>query len=429
MDGAAATASTKSGRPERLTERLRSLTGQAALRPDEPVPALSGSPRPLPFSLRTTTRSRALAPVRSLLDEAVPRIVVAGDYSAGKSSFIKRLLVDSGVEVPESLGVAAQPKTSAAVGFRWQGRELVDTPGFQSSHADHSAGAHQAVVGASVVIILFNPNLVVGDRKDLLSVLLGDPANGRIGKLPRTLFVINRSDELGVDPHDDPAAFESLCSRKELELAQALGSFRGPSLGGSGDVTADQILCVASDPYGMVGDRRDVTSTDYDHHRDWDGMDAFHGAFGEVSADIDRNGLDVRLLEGGAVALGDLLACWRERLTTIESEVVQWRRLLLDINACLMGGRALEESARERLATGFVWFVANLFDEIAATIDSDARAAKVKRLENWASDREAQQIFREWATRVEREQEEWRAATADRIERRIASAGVHHGVR
>ena len=52
----------------------------------------------------------------------------------------------------------------------------------------------------------------------------------------------------------------------------------------------------------------------------------------------------------------------------------------------------------------------------------------MKRLENWANDPEAQQIYREWATRVEREQEEWQAATADRIERRLASAGVRHRV-
>ena len=65
------------------------------------------------------------------------------------------------------------------------------------------------------------------------------------------------------------------------------------------------------------------------------------GRSAQVSADIDRNGLDVRLLEGGAATLGDLLARRRERLTTIEAEVTQRRRLLLDIDACLMGGRAL----------------------------------------------------------------------------------------
>ena len=199
----------------------------------------------------------ALAPVWTLVNGAPPRIVLAGDYSTGKSSFIKRLLIDSGLKIPDALEVAAQPKTAAAEVVRWGDWELVDTPGFQSHHAEHSEAAHEAVVGASLLIILFNPNLVVGAASDLVAVLLGDRVVGRIGKLPRTLFVVNRSDELGIDPREDLAGYENLCRRKDLELAQALGVLHGQTGDGRRDISAEQILCVASDPYqALVGDRQ-----------------------------------------------------------------------------------------------------------------------------------------------------------------------------
>ena len=319
--------------------------------------------------------------------------------------------------------MAAQPKTATAEVFRWGDWELVDTPGFQSTHAEHTEAAHQAVVGASLLIILFNPNLVVGAATDLVAVLLGDRAAGRVGKLPRTLFVINRSDELGIDPREDPAGYQNLCQRKELELAQALGVLHGRTSGGHGDVSAEQILCVASDPYGLVGDRDDVSRADYDQHRDWDGMDALHRGLTDTSEALGRNGVDIRILEGGAATLGDLIATRRELLATLEATITQRRRLLLDLDACLSAGRALRAAARDRLATGYVSFVAKLFDDVAgATHDSDALAARVKRLEGWANDPEVQQLYREWAKRFAREQEEWQEATTARIEARLTSA-------
>lgn len=365
----------------------------------------------------------ALAPAGLLLDGTPPHIVLAGDYSTGKSSFIKRLLIDSGMEVPDNLEVAAQPKTAAAEVVRWGDWELVDTPGFQSNHAEHTEAAHKAVVGASLVVILFNPNLVVGAASDLIAVLRGDRAMGRVGKLPRTLFVINRSDELGIDPLDDPAGYENLCRRKELELAQALGVLDAQTGGGHGHVSAEQILCVASDPYGLVGDRDDVNRAIYDQHRGWDGMDALGNALTDASAVLSGNGVDIQILEDSAAILGDLIATRQELLATLETATTQSGRLLLDLDACLSAGRALQAAARDRLVTGFVGFVARLFDDVAgAAHDSDALAARVKRLQEWRNDPEVQQRYREWAVRFTRELEEWQKATTARIDARLVSS-------
>jgi len=408
---------------ERLLTQIRSVT-----EPATQIPAAGDGAQWVAATLDALAGDddalAALAAVAVPRDGAVPRIVVAGDYSTGKSAFIKRLLVDSHLKMPDQLEVAAQPKTAKAEGFRWGRWELVDTPGFQSTHAEHTEAAHRAVVGASLVIILFNPNLVVGAGADLVAVLFGDRGGGRVGKAPRSLFVVNRSDELGIDPRENPGGYQQLCRRKELELAQAVGSLAGRTAGGHGDISPERIVCVASDPYGMVGDRDDVSRADYDQHRDWDGMDALHLGLTDTSNDLGRNGVDVRILEGGAAVLGDLIAQRRRHLVDLEATITQRRRLLIDLHACLSAGQALQAVARDRLATALVSFVAKLFDDVGATDPNDesALAARVERLERWAGDEELKQICEEWAERFDRDHEEWREATTARVEARLTSA-------
>jgi predicted GTPase len=363
-----------------------------------------------------------LTPLWEAAADAPPRIVLAGDYSTGKSSFIKRLLVDSGLSVPEELEVAAQPKTASAEVFRWGEWELVDTPGFQSTHAGHAQVAKDAVVGASLLIVLFNPNLLVGATSDLVAVLLGDGPAGRAGKMSHTLFVINRSDELGIDPREDPAGFQNLCRRKELELAQALGALLGETRGRHGQVGVEQILCVASDPYGLAGDRSDVSRAHYDQHRDWDGMDPLGRVLIDASVTLGRSGVGTRILEGSAATLGELVAVRRERLAGLEAAIAQRQRLLLDLDACLGAGQAVQAAARERLVNGFVGFVAQLLDDVAFATDNADKHARVTRLKEWDSDPELQQFYEEWTARFAREQQEWQDATTGRIEARLTSA-------
>ena len=68
-------------------------------------------------------------------------------------------------------------------------------------------------------------------------------------------------------------------------------------------------------------------------------------------------------------------------------------------------------------------FVAKLFDDVAGRYPRQRPLdARVKRLEGWANDQEAQQLYQEWAKRFAREQEEWQEATTARIEARLTSA-------
>lgn len=80
--------------------------------------------------------------VRSAL-AAPPRLVLLGDYSAGTSSLVKRMLVEDGIPPPSDLHVRADPTTAAAAvqRYRWDAYALVDTPRFQSGDPRHEAAA------------------------------------------------------------------------------------------------------------------------------------------------------------------------------------------------------------------------------------------------------------------------------------------------
>ena len=407
-------------RSRRLVERMRRFARRASVRPRPGIglewlaaahDALADDPEAI----------HQLGAADRLASEGRPQIVIAGDYSSGKSSFVKRLLVDAGEPAPEGLAVGAHPVTARAATFTWGDWKLTDTPGFQSGNGDHADEAHHAIVGAAVVVLLFNANLVVGDRSDLAAVLLGDAASGRVGKASRALFVVNRADELGVDPHDDPEAYEVLCRRKELELRQAMASIGGPS-GRVIEVAEDQVLCTASDPYGMVGDARDVGSGVYDEHRDWDGMDAFHDCLGQVTRDAMSNGVDVGVLEAGAAHLGNLVVERRAGLADSLQRSAQQQRLLLDLDAALVSGRAIRESTRDRLIATFVEMVARMYDDVGLTTDAATRTARINRLESWSRDPEVEQRYREWSTAVAADLSAWREGTADRVERRLNAA-------
>ena len=85
--------------------------------------------------------------------------------------------------------------------------------------------------------------------------------------MDRTIFVIGRIDELGADPHSAAVELTSRRLLKEAELAQALAA-RGIQ------VRTGQVLTVAADPFGLVGDRLPVSRSDYgDAERRWDGID------------------------------------------------------------------------------------------------------------------------------------------------------------
>lgn len=211
-------------------------------------------------------RDAALGAVVAECDAACPSmpvVAVLGDYSSGKSSLIKRLIVEFGGSVPETLHVRADPTTDRVHTFDLPDFQILDTPGFQSGRAGHDARALSVLSGAALVIVVVHVNLLLGDTKLLAEVANGTPSH--VGKQPRILFLINRCDELGVDPVNATEEYFLRRSRKELELEAALASRQIFAAGA-------QIHGVAGDPFASIGARRDVTREDYAEHAAWDGI-------------------------------------------------------------------------------------------------------------------------------------------------------------
>lgn len=100
---------------------------------------------------------RALADTfpSSLADEGVPRVVVAGQYSAGKSTLLKALTGLASIEVGEAI------TTDRPQAYRWEGIELVDTPGIETSlRPDHDALSYQEIAAADLILYVISNELM-----------------------------------------------------------------------------------------------------------------------------------------------------------------------------------------------------------------------------------------------------------------------------
>jgi tRNA A37 threonylcarbamoyladenosine biosynthesis protein TsaE len=184
----------------------------------------------------------ALAELSAIGQCGMARLQLFGDYSSGKTSFVKRLLIDAGLPLPDSLEVRADPTTDRVHIYEWEQIALVDTPGLQSTKDSHGTIVLDTYPDASAVVVLLQPNLLVGSTSGVERLLKGDRAGGLAPKLDRTIFVIHRADELGADPEAVPDEYVRLCERKKAELQQALVS-RGIRVG------EDRIFCMSADPY------------------------------------------------------------------------------------------------------------------------------------------------------------------------------------
>ena len=209
--------------------------------------------------------NECLAEVLAALPEnpSRPKLAVVGDYSSGKSSFIKRILVELTGTAPESLLIRADPTTDSVRTYQQPDFDIVDTPGFQSGRDGHDDTAMMGAEGAVLAIVLFQVNLLIGNTAALEQIVKGSLS--RAGIWPRALFVINRCDEIGVDPDHGSSEYLSRIDRKKAELHTALKS-RGI------DINLSHIHGIASDPFGLVGQQWPVVTADYDDHRTWDGI-------------------------------------------------------------------------------------------------------------------------------------------------------------
>lgn len=217
-----------------------------------------------------------------------------GPYDSGKSSLLKRLLVDDGKPVPDWLTVSGRRETFEPKEVSVAGLVVRDTPGIAGGNELHEATAKDALLLTDSIALVLPPQLVTSDRESLVELFNGR----RFGCAARFAFaerglpiVLTRMDEAGAMPRDDSRGYRELVERKRKELADLLRSE-----GGTEEVVV--VHAVAADPFGLVGNAQPGGRAEYDADRSWDGIAGFTDFIQTLSGRKDelRQHAEVRFL-------------------------------------------------------------------------------------------------------------------------------------
>lgn len=358
------------------------------------------------------TASQALAELNAIANRGRARLQLFGDYSAGKTSFVKRLLIDGGLPVPESVEVRADPTTDRVHVYEWEQVDLIDTPGLQSMKDSHGQVAMAAYPDASAIIYLLQPNLLVGDTQGVERVLKGDRSAGLVPKLDRTIFVIHRADELGADPETVPDEYVRLCERKKTELQQALLSRGIP-------ISADRVFCMSADPYQLVGDRRDVSSDQFDRFRSWDGFAEFRKSIREINARYAGTGVDRSILEGGLARLGTLDESTRKRLVEIEQRTAALDRLGVVLSEIVAEGERIDGELRARARRLVDDHAFGQLERVAGAASDAELEATAKQLAEWWKHPAFEGDAERWQGEAKTATDDWFQRSVDLLERTV----------
>jgi len=209
-----------------------------------------------------------------------PVVTVFGAYNTGKSSLLKRFLVDDGRNVPEWLIVKASKTTFEVNETEAFGCVLRDTPGIAGGAAAHDAQAQEALALSDGFFVTLMPQLLTADKDHVLALLSGRLfREGGLGwPASAVRIVVGRIDAMGVDASYDPEEFAQLILRKKAELLSLLAS-------AGLDPSSFEIHFVAADPDGAIGNS-EASRRSYDSGRAWDSVAALEASLAATSATL-----------------------------------------------------------------------------------------------------------------------------------------------
>ncbi|MGI8727757.1 MAG: GTPase [Solirubrobacterales bacterium] len=195
------------------------------------------------------------------------RVAVFGVWNSGKSTLIKRLLVELGRPIPDWLTIAGAPETNffstVSIG---EETDLVDTPGVSDGMSLHEGEAALALRNADTVVVLLLPSLMTAEKAEILSVLKAEHVHGDGWPWPPhgIKVLVGQLDEFGLDPVEDDRAFLEFADSKLGELSRLLDEAAVSLPESPGFVVADLGAEVGDD-------RETVKVSDYERG-DWDGI-------------------------------------------------------------------------------------------------------------------------------------------------------------
>lgn len=221
-----------------------------------------------------------LAQVATILPDAVseedrfpgkPVIGLFGAYDAGKSTLLKRLLVEAGVSIPAWLTVSARRETFEMNDVEAFGCILRDTPGLAAGSAAHEEATLQAVLESDVMLLVMPPQLITGDRDVVLPILSGTAYRKEGLSCAQSLLVVITKLDERADPVDDQVGYHAYATLKREEWGKLIEVNRLP-LGQA------PVFTVSADPLGYVGNDVAPQRGSYmDGCRAWDGISTLVG--------------------------------------------------------------------------------------------------------------------------------------------------------
>lgn len=223
-------------------------------------------------------------------------VTFLGPYSSGKSTLLRRLVVDGGVEVPEWLTVSARRETFELNAVDVGDLTFTDAPGFAAGNDLHDELARDALALSDAFLLVVPPQLLTTNRELVGSIVSGGYFFGepRAGGDRSIIAVIAQADSMGIDPDDDVQGMLRLGQRKRSELTAQLEDASGVSMP---DL---RVFCVAADPYEEQARQAQPRRSAFDSFRGWDGVDALTDALTDLSAHGDelRRAAQVRYFSG-----------------------------------------------------------------------------------------------------------------------------------
>lgn len=230
-----------------------------------------------------------------------------GSYDAGKSSLLRRLLIDDGVPAPDWLTISARHETFENNEVVLPDYVLRDSPGIAVGATDargqnNTSQAMSAINATDVGIAVLTPQLITSDKEVFREVVA---KQWPIGSL---WFVISRFDEAGVDAKESADAYRDLAGKKIAELRELL--------------TLDPdvpIFVVAQDPFQEAGPDNDVTKSLWDDFRSWDGIDTLQARLNAIPAPVPAEWRSAAEERFWGQALAETLAGLRNDLADCRS--------------------------------------------------------------------------------------------------------------
>jgi hypothetical protein len=155
----------------------------------------------------------------------VVRVTIYGPYDAGKSTLLKRILVEDGTPVPDWLTISARPETFTVNEVVSGGIGYVDTPGIAGANTDHERLADAALLRTDALLVAVPPQLLGPDADRVRSIVTGTfvGADAPVFAPGSVLLVITRADNVGINPVYDLEGYREVCAEKRDALSGVLG--------------------------------------------------------------------------------------------------------------------------------------------------------------------------------------------------------------